>query len=133
MTKFSDSISTLADLALGTSGVVTALTCTGAQRDRMMDLGILPGTRIAAEMRGPMGDPTAYRVRGALIALRREQAATIHITQGDDSVLAQSVPSSLFAESDEINAADKVEQAQNADSRQLRPANEGTPKEAPLS
>ncbi|MCX6016999.1 MAG: FeoA family protein [Chloroflexi bacterium] len=71
---------TLAGLDIGASGVVIKLTCIGAQRDRMMDLGILPGTRITAEMRGPMGDPTAYRIRGALIALRREQATTIHIS-----------------------------------------------------
>jgi Fe2+ transport system protein FeoA len=30
-------------------------------------------------MRSAAGDPTAYRVRGALVALRREQAELIHI------------------------------------------------------
>ncbi|MFV2066989.1 MAG: DtxR family transcriptional regulator [Pirellulales bacterium] len=54
-------------------------TCRGAERRRFMDLGILPGTRIAAEMRSPVGDPTAYRIRGTLIALRCEQAAMIQI------------------------------------------------------
>jgi Fe2+ transport system protein FeoA len=39
----------------------------------------LPGTWIAAELVSPSGDPTAYRVRGALIALRREQAALIQV------------------------------------------------------
>ena len=39
-----------------------------------MDLGILPGTVIRAEMRSPGGDPTAYRIRGALIALRADPA-----------------------------------------------------------
>jgi ferrous iron transport protein A len=80
---------TLADLALSQSGIVTALTCAGAQRDRMMDLGVLPGTRITAEMRGPMGDPTAYRIRGALIALRREQAESIHISIESDPSISQ--------------------------------------------
>jgi Fe2+ transport system protein FeoA len=46
-----------------------------------MDLGVVPGTRIKAEMISPGGDPTAYRIRGALIALRREQAHIIHITR----------------------------------------------------
>jgi Fe2+ transport system protein FeoA len=45
----------------------------------MMDLGILPGTTISAETVSPGGDPTAYRIRGALIALRREQADLIRI------------------------------------------------------
>jgi Fe2+ transport system protein FeoA len=49
------------------------------ERRRLMDLGILPGTMIAAEMRSPSADPTAYRIRGALIALRHEQAHLIHI------------------------------------------------------
>jgi DtxR family Mn-dependent transcriptional regulator len=46
----------------------------GQDRRRMMDLGILPGTIIEAELESPGGDPTAYRIRGALIALRRENA-----------------------------------------------------------
>lgn len=53
--------------------------CRGPERRRFMDLGILPGTRIIAEMRSPGGDPTAYNIRGALIALRREQAHLIKV------------------------------------------------------
>lgn len=53
----------------------------GQDRRRMMDLGILPGTIIEAELESPGGDPTAYRVRGALIALRREQAELIRINR----------------------------------------------------
>ena len=44
-----------------------------------MDLGVLPGTVIVAEMRSPNGDPTAYRIRDALIALRAEQAEMIRV------------------------------------------------------
>jgi len=51
----------------------------GADRRRMMDLGILPGTTIEVEMTSPSGDPTAYKVRGALIALRKEQAQLIRV------------------------------------------------------
>ncbi|MFN2158904.1 MAG: DtxR family transcriptional regulator [Anaerolineales bacterium] len=51
----------------------------GAERRRMLDLGILPGTVIEAEMNSPSGDPTAYRIRGALIALRDDQANLIRI------------------------------------------------------
>jgi Fe2+ transport system protein FeoA len=52
----------------------------------MNDLGILPGTLIRAEMTSPSGDPTAYRVRGALIALRDEQAGLINITRVEETV-----------------------------------------------
>ncbi len=51
----------------------------GPERRRMMDMGILPGTSIQVELNGPAGDPRAYRVRGAMIALRAEQARQISI------------------------------------------------------
>jgi DtxR family transcriptional regulator, Mn-dependent transcriptional regulator len=54
--------------------------CRGAERRRLLDLGFVAGTEVAAEMVSPGGDPTAYRVRGTLIALRREQANLIRIT-----------------------------------------------------
>ena len=55
--------------------------CRGLERRRLLDLGIVPGTEIQVEMRSPSGDPTAYRIRGATIALRREQASQIHIAK----------------------------------------------------
>ncbi len=48
--------------------------CQGPQRRRLLDLGIVPDTVVEAEMSSALGDPVAYRIRGALIALRREQA-----------------------------------------------------------
>ncbi len=53
--------------------------CHGSERRRLMDLGILPGTRIQAEFASPTNDPIAYLVRDTLIALRREQADLITI------------------------------------------------------
>jgi DtxR family Mn-dependent transcriptional regulator len=74
---------TLASLAIGQKGKVAGISprCRGAERRRLMDLGVLPGAIIAAEMISPSGDPTAYSIRGATIALRREQARLIHITR----------------------------------------------------
>lgn len=53
--------------------------CRGAERRRFLDLGVLPGTEITAEIVSPTGDPTAYRIRGALIALRRSQAEMVRV------------------------------------------------------
>jgi len=53
--------------------------CQGTQRRRLLDLGVVRGTEITAELVAAAGDPVAYRVRGALIALRREQAGWIAI------------------------------------------------------
>jgi DtxR family Mn-dependent transcriptional regulator len=55
--------------------------CRGLERRRLLDLGVVPGTEIEVGMRSPSGDPTAYRIRGATIALRNEQASQIHIAK----------------------------------------------------
>ena len=70
---------TLDQLPTGPRARVTTLQLTGAERRRMMDLGILPGAAIEVALENPLGDPTAYRVRGAVIALRREQAQQIQV------------------------------------------------------
>lgn len=71
----------LASLEPGETATVVGLSraSRGAERRRFMDLGIVKGTTITAEMNSPGGDPTAYQIRGALIALRREQANLIKI------------------------------------------------------
>ncbi len=67
----------LSDLHLGDKGFVKYLTAEGTAKRRMLDLGIVPNTKIEAIMKSPSGDPTAYLVRGAVIAIRREEAETI--------------------------------------------------------
>ena len=69
----------LSSLKPGESGKVLALRSVGFERRRLLDLGITPGTVIECEYPSPMGEPTAYRVRGALIALRLEQGDQIEI------------------------------------------------------
>lgn len=71
----------LSTLVLGETAEVAGISpsCRGAERRRFLDLGITPGTKITAELRSPGGDPTAYQIRGALIALRREQAKLIEV------------------------------------------------------
>ncbi len=77
----------LSVLTAGESAEVVALavSCRGAQRRRLLDLGVVPGTRITNELCGPSGDPTAYRIRGALIALRQEQAAQIYVQKRQEA------------------------------------------------
>lgn len=71
----------LSELEPGETAVVIRLSdaCRGAERRRFMDLGILPGTKITVEMQSPGGEPMAYIIRGALIALRSEQAGLIRV------------------------------------------------------
>ena len=63
-----------------------ARACRGMQRRRLMDLGVIPGTEISVDMRSATGDPTAYRIRGASIALRSQQARHIYIERQKDQL-----------------------------------------------
>lgn len=60
----------LSDLAPGQRGTVRALGATGAMRRRMLDIGLAPGTEVECLGRSPAGDPSAYLIRGAVIAIR---------------------------------------------------------------
>jgi Fe2+ transport system protein FeoA len=71
---------TLDQLDMDRAATVVALTNAGVERRRMMDLGLLPGARVEVVMKSPLGDPTAYRIRGATVALRREQARQVQIS-----------------------------------------------------
>lgn len=73
--------STLAELKPGASARVVRLAAAlqGPQRRRLLDLGVVPGTLITVAFSSPGGDPAAYMIRGALIALRRTQAELIQV------------------------------------------------------
>lgn len=72
-------LSRLSDLPVGGVAVVYALApaCIGPERRRLLDLGVVPGTRIRCEFASPFGSPRSYDIRGALIALRDHQADRI--------------------------------------------------------
>lgn len=71
----------LSSLKTGDKGVVLGISkaLRGQQRRRLMDLGVVPGTEIVAEMKSVSGDPTAYRIKGASIALRKNLADRIYL------------------------------------------------------
>jgi DtxR family Mn-dependent transcriptional regulator len=80
----------LHELPTGAQGRVLGLTstCRGAERRRLLDLGFVPGSLVEATLASPAGDPVAYQVRGALVALRREQAKFIRISPVAQEVAA---------------------------------------------
>lgn len=77
--KLNADLMPLSDLAVGTSCRVSSIELVGLLRRRILDLGILPGTVVACVRRSPAGDPTAYAVRGATIALRQDDARHIKV------------------------------------------------------
>jgi DtxR family Mn-dependent transcriptional regulator len=80
----------LSELPLGESARVVRISpaCHGVQRRRLFDLGLIPSTMVRAEFRGPGGDPTAYDIRGARIALRRQQADQIFVADDVPAIKA---------------------------------------------
>ncbi len=74
-------LETLASLRPGESADVVRVSraCRGIERRRLMDLGVVPGTRVALERRGLTGGLSAYKVRGTVIGLREEQARMIGV------------------------------------------------------
>ena len=67
----------LAELEEGESGYVESVSTHLALKHRLQDLGLIPGTRVTCMARSPAGDPCAYLIRGALIALRQADAREI--------------------------------------------------------
>lgn len=74
----------LSQLPLGWTARVSALdeTCRGFTRRRLLDLGLTAGTEIAVELANAGQSARAYRVRGTLIALRRNQSDQVHLEAG---------------------------------------------------
>lgn len=72
---------TLADLTHSQQGEIVQLddAVQGFTRRRFLDLGLTPGTKIYPELGNFFGEPRAYRVRGTLIALRKDQASQIWV------------------------------------------------------
>ena len=84
---------TLLDAPAGRTVRVASISraCQGAQRRRLLDLGLVPGTAVTPELTSAAGDPVAYRIRGALIALRRTQAGLIWIEPPDGAAAQEAV------------------------------------------
>ncbi len=83
---------TLAQVPLGESAHIAGLStaCQGPERRRLLDLGFVPGTQVRVVMQSPGGrDLRAYEVRGAMIALRRNQAEMLLVS---DSQPTTAVP-----------------------------------------
>lgn len=67
----------LNDIVPGESAAVVRLVTPDAMRRRFLDLGLVPGTRVECIGQSPGGDPKAYLIRGAAIAIRSEDAQTV--------------------------------------------------------
>ena len=76
---------TLDTLPVGKSAVIKAVGGKGALRCRLLDMGLIPGTRVSVIKVAPMGDPVELSLRGYELTLRTEDGRKIEI--GEDTVL----------------------------------------------
>jgi Fe2+ transport system protein FeoA len=67
----------LASLIPGQKGKITAVNLPGAQKGRVMEMGLTIGTPVEVIKVAPLGDPVEYKVRGGHISLRKVEASSI--------------------------------------------------------
>lgn len=67
----------LAQTEMGETVKISGLNTDGAMRRRLQDIGFTAGTSVQRLQSGPAGDPTAFYIKGTVIALRREDSACI--------------------------------------------------------
>ena len=72
---------TLDQLHIGASAVITVVGGDGALRCRLLDMGLIPRTRVTLQKVAPMGDPIQIQVRGYELTIRREDAAKITLKE----------------------------------------------------
>lgn len=76
----------LCDLAPGESAVIHTFSDSSHNlAERLHDLGLTAGAAVTCTMQSPLGDPCAYLVRGAVIALRHADAGIVTVLQREDS------------------------------------------------
>ena len=63
----------------GQQARVRCLRACGGMRRRLQDLGLTPGNEVSCRVFSPLGDPVAYEICGALIAIRRKDAKTVEV------------------------------------------------------
>ena len=69
-------------LRVGERARVSRIEAEPAMRRRLLELGLIPGTQVTCTAVSPAGDPAAYAVRGAVIALRKRYAAGVLLGSG---------------------------------------------------
>ena len=72
-------------LDTGQTAVIGDSRHTGEMRRRLQDIGLIRGTSVVCVGRSPLGDPSAFLIRGAVIALRDRDTALIEILSGETS------------------------------------------------
>ena len=71
---------TLDRLPVGTDAVITRVGGEGALRCRLLDMGLIPKTRVCVTKIAPLGDPIELRLRDYSLSIRLEDARRIEVS-----------------------------------------------------
>lgn len=66
----------LSELKIGDEAVITQMP---ENNRRLLDIGLIKGTTVKCVLKSPLGNPAAYKIRGAVIAIRDEDAKDIEV------------------------------------------------------
>lgn len=69
--------------------VVVSVNTAPSLKKRLQDIGLVPGTVVTVMHQSPPGDPRAYLIRGAVIALRNADARLIEVASKGGEVLGE--------------------------------------------
>lgn len=72
-------ICSLSDLELGGRARVSDIHPGSAIRERLRGLGLIEGTEVTCLRKSPLGDPAAFLIRGAVIAIRSEDSSCVRV------------------------------------------------------
>ena len=72
-------LNTLCHVKPGEAVIITAISDACLLQRRFFDLGLIPGTQVTCVGQSPGKNMKAYRIRGAVIAIRNEDCAEILI------------------------------------------------------
>ena len=75
---------TINDLQIGKQGVISRVGGEGALRLRLLDMGLIPGTKVRLHKVAPMGDPIQIQVRGYELTIRRDDARLIDVEEAKE-------------------------------------------------
>lgn len=71
----------LAEMPLGRAVIVREVLGPAAFRRRLLEMGLVPGTKVRVVTVAPLGDPLQIEVRGGQWSIRRAEAAQIAIDE----------------------------------------------------
>jgi len=69
----------LSELKPGEKGIITRVSGSSAIRNRLLDMGLVKGTKIIMIRKAPLGDPLEFLVKGYNLSLRKEESDNVYV------------------------------------------------------